>query len=216
MKRFVLVCVSATILAVSASAVAATCAETKFDEMSAYMLLGWGAWNGTDRDWDGIPDEFAGALACTAMCEDPAIQAVYDANLAAAHTLVDGDSDWWFNYYGWALDDASAPQIAAYAMWDTDANMILWFWWYAGDMGVFELVPSLADDGDYDGDGQTNLEEYEAVAALGGGPEMYAAAASTNGPFWPGNPELPVAGFVGLALLAASCIAGGALSLRKK
>jgi hypothetical protein len=180
MKRLALVCVALVAIMAVATSANAQCASTKYTQMSADMLLGWGAWNGTDRDWNGIPDEFDGALACVAMCEDPAIQAIYDANLATAHALVDGDSDWWMTNYFWTMYDEADLQMAAYAMWDTNQDMILWYWWYGGSMSGFTLVPGLADGGDYDGDGISNLNEYRSFVVRGGtDPLAYAALAST-------------------------------------
>jgi len=48
-------------------------------------------------------------------------------------------------------------------------------------------------DGDLDGDGDTNLEEYLAVTDRGGDMTAFVSAATTVGPFWPGNPDLPIA-----------------------
>ena len=56
-------------------------------------------------------------------------------------------------------------------------------------------------EGDCDGDGFSNLEEYEYVVAYGGDMEAFVIAASENSPFWNGNPAVPVAGIIGLLLL---------------
>ncbi len=70
--------------------------------------------------------------------------------------------------------------------------------------------------GDLDGDGRTNLTEYNQVVAVGGGIDTFVIAATDPDNFWPGNPELPVAGILGLGLLAGSLLAGAALAIRKK
>jgi hypothetical protein len=56
-------------------------------------------------------------------------------------------------------------------------------------------------EGDCDGDGTSNIEEYEYVVACGGDIESFVIAASENSPFWEENPALPVAGLIGLLLL---------------
>jgi len=66
-------------------------------------------------------------------------------------------------------------------------------------------------DGDLDGDGYTNLEEYQFVSAAGGSREQFVYAAS--GGF--AGPGVPVAGLLGLGLLAAVSGAAGFLTLRK-
>jgi PKD repeat protein len=71
-------------------------------------------------------------------------------------------------------------------------------------------------DGDLDGDLLTNKDEYDQVVAVGGGIDTFVDAATDPGNFWPGNPDLPVAGILGLGLLAGSLLAGAALSFRKK
>jgi len=58
-------------------------------------------------------------------------------------------------------------------------------------------------EGDCDGDGVSNIEEYEYVVACGGDIESFVTAASENSPFWEENPALPVAGIIGLLLLCA-------------
>ena len=61
--------------------------------------------------------------------------------------------------------------------------------------------------GDLDGDGDTNLEEYLAVTDRGGDMSAFVSAATTAGPFWPGNPDLPLAWWpLALALPATGCI----------
>ena len=56
-------------------------------------------------------------------------------------------------------------------------------------------------EGDCDGDGTSNIEEYEYVVACGGDIDAFVTAASENSPFWEENPALPVAGIIGLLLL---------------
>ena len=74
-----------------------------------------------------------------------------------------------------------------------------------------------SDVGDLDGDGDSNLEEYdEVVVTHGTNLEGYIRAALYNSPFWAGNPNLPAAGMVALGLLACACALGGASIIRRK
>jgi len=70
---------------------------------------------------------------------------------------------------------------------------------------------------DYNGNGDTNLEVYQNVVVQHGGgrPEFVAAASGAN-PFYTGAPGLPVAGLLGLSLMAGACGLVGAFSIRKK
>jgi hypothetical protein len=55
-------------------------------------------------------------------------------------------------------------------------------------------------DGDCDGDGASNLDEYVYVVAAGGDIEDFMMEAGEDNPLWPGNPALPAAGAASLAL----------------
>jgi hypothetical protein len=68
----------------------------------------------------------------------------------------------------------------------------------------------LSAEGDYDNDGYTDLQEYQFIAAQGGSPEQYAYAASGG----IAGLGVPVAGLMGLGLLAGACAVSGALSVR--
>jgi hypothetical protein len=72
-----------------------------------------------------------------------------------------------------------------------------------------------AADGDYDGDGKTNLEEYETVQDAGGDIDKFVVAASDPNNLYLGNPELPAFGFAGLALLALLPVVRGVRTLRR-
>jgi hypothetical protein len=75
-------------------------------------------------------------------------------------------------------------------------------------------------DGDFDGDGISNADEYAAVSAVYTDPdviaEVAALAITDSHNLWPGNPEMPVGGMVGLGLLASALVLGGRLAIRKK
>lgn len=77
---------------------------------------------------------------------------------------------------------------------------------------------------DYNGNGDTNAQVYQSLLtagvvtlgpAYGGRPEFVAAASGAD-PFYPGATGLPVAGLLGLSLLAGACGVVGAFSIRKK
>lgn len=94
-------------------------------------------------------------------------------------------------------------------------------------LGAIGLAPyttsageSLAPGSDYNGDGYTNAEEAEAVAASDNPDPIHLAQLATNfiGPFWPVNPVLPVAGGAALGLLASALlgIAGCRVARRER
>ena len=76
-------------------------------------------------------------------------------------------------------------------------------------------MPYLSAFGDADGDTKTNIEEWDEVMAAGGGIDTWLDAATDPDNFWAGNPDMPVAGILGLALLAGSMLAGAALAICK-
>ncbi|MCX5772407.1 MAG: PKD domain-containing protein [Candidatus Hydrogenedentes bacterium] len=82
--------------------------------------------------------------------------------------------------------------------------------------GDAKTGPLFAGYGDLDGDGLSNEAEWNAVVAAGGGLDAFLIAATDPDNFWPGNPLLPVAGVVGVGLLAGVLIASAGYVLRKK
>jgi internalin A len=64
-------------------------------------------------------------------------------------------------------------------------------------------------EGDCDGDGVSNVEEYEDVVASGGDIDDFAMQAAENDPFWEGNPDVPAVTAIGLVLLALGIGLGG-------
>ena len=72
--------------------------------------------------------------------------------------------------------------------------------------------------GDYNGDHVSNKTIYDAVSptpSLANRPTFVHFATSQD-PYWPGNPGLPVGGLLGLAALSGACALAGAFSIRKK
>jgi len=230
MRLAAIVCIGMLAMLAVSTAASADCTETKYNEMFAQMETPWatfteGITDGPDHNADGIPDPYQLALLAAAMCANPTVQATYDANLVIATQLQADDP------LGWGVGPDLAPQIAAEAMYDNaDWQIIAWYfgfawadayhdpvWWFflpdvfLADYPLVNL-PNLRADGDFDGDGSSNLAEYNFVAARGGSPLDFAAAA-TNAFAGPG---VPVVGLVGLGLLAGACTLGGALSIRRK
>lgn len=56
-------------------------------------------------------------------------------------------------------------------------------------------------EGDLDHDGFTNVDEYQQVAAFGGGPDMFASLAFDQYNIWAGNPSVPTLGQVASIVL---------------
>lgn len=70
---------------------------------------------------------------------------------------------------------------------------------------------------DYNGNGDTNAEVYQSVVVAGGGSRAdFVAAATGANPYYNGNPALPVAGLLGLSVLAGAFGLAGAMVIRKK
>jgi hypothetical protein len=110
-----------------------------------------------------------------------------------------------------SIDNVVVPQIQALHLPD----MVL-YGEAKSHIGNKASSEPFAADGDYNGDGITNKQAYDLVIAAGGDRAAFVQAAGGNDPFWNGNPSLPVAGPIGLLLLAGACAAMGTLSARKK
>jgi hypothetical protein len=88
---------------------------------------------------------------------------------------------------------------------------------HLADYNIFGAAKTTGEpfsaDGDIDGDGISNGDEYDQVVAVGGNAEVAAQAIMDPLNLWPGNPALPVVGAAGLALLAGALAFAG---LRRK
>lgn len=169
-----------------------------------YGLGGPGDPLAQDADENGIPDHFDFAFLARAMCADPAVDAHYHAALAYQQAIwVVGGVD--YSYGGIngiaALDTMSsgaAPLIA---------------WTSGSGYGPYtDGGEPLAGEGDFDGDGYSNLDEYESVAAANGDPAAYAEAAVNPGlagnvPIAP--PGAPAGAAALWAIMAAALTAAG-------
>ena len=150
---------------------------------------------------DGIPDLWELRLLGDAYCNDhhwlhELVASVYEANLAMLLS---------------EMPEAASPHWAAAAM-GLSAEM------RAAICAIYGLDPNhyqvcrvgktteepFSAEGDCDGDRISNLDEYEYVVSAGGDIEAFMMEAGENNPFWNGNPAVPAAGLIGLALLAIS------------
>jgi hypothetical protein len=83
--------------------------------------------------------------------------------------------------------------------------------------GTGEKAPNepFSAQGDFDGDGISNVAEYDEVMDAGGDLSVFLEAATDTSPFWPGNPGLPVAGVAALALLTGTLAFGSTALFRR-
>jgi len=154
------------------------------------------------------------------------VTAAYNANLALWNSdpdVIGADLGWlgmgicalcttsqsWIDYWTgpdgilWGMDGVVSP--------DPAVGPPLAFAPYTGVVKSDD--EPLSAVGDIDDDGMTNLEEYTGVRSVQGGRHDYfLVVADGKGIRY----ELPVAGIVGLALLACIGTIGGAMMARKK
>ncbi len=159
---------------------------------------------------DGVPDLWQLGLLADAYCDEHhrlhgAVVDGFQANLDA---LIADDPDASLNYWTTGMLCLSAESLNAIcALRGLDPSRYVPCQEYAK-----AADEPFSATGDCDGDGESNLEEYEYVRLHGGGAEDYVLAASANSPFWSGNPALPVANSVGLTVTVAGILS---LALRR-
>lgn len=200
------------------------------DSAAAPLLapLGWSQWSDFDMEGmgsgaagDGIPDAWQMALIERVYCEtDTPWHAALEQTLDANAALFAQDIEALATAY-----PALSPLLDCRALWPAlmttspamqtalNAIVLALTGQAAGlaNMGSYLVFGSeakttpapLSAAGDLDGDGFTNLEEYEHVVAAGGDAETFADAATDPYNFWAGNPAVRVHGLAGLMLLAA-------------
>ena len=181
-------------------------------------------WIEWDLDGDLLPDAAQIALLGYVACEtshplNESVCAALDDNAELWETDFAADADLLANaefFAGMAglsvemqeeLGDILDADLSGYAIYGMSSK----------------AEPPFSGGGDFDGDGLTNLEEWDAVvlylgegASLDALTDMFIDAATDRYNFGPYNPDLPVAGIVGLGLLVGSMLAGAALAFRKK
>ncbi len=174
-----------------------------------------------DADGGGIPDRFEIALYMMAASVDGdggPLATLWTQNAQAMMNRWAGGAPWY--------NDPKAPALGAFcALSQAHIDAVVAGW--NGDVANMGMVPytsagkngnePFSPDGDFDNDGFTNYQEYLLVAEIDGTPEYYAQIAGyTNTQFWPENPGVPVAGTLGLSLLAAAFGLGGIVLSGKK
>lgn len=195
--------------------------------VNAALVLALGgadAWIEWDLDGDSLPDAAQIALLAYVACTSwhPLSLPVYsalDANDVLwreqfeGNTVLLDNAEFFTGMVGLSVDMQDAlgtilvADLSGYAIYGLPSK----------------VEAPFSAGGDFDGDDLTNLEEWDAVVAyLGSGAssealtDMFIDAATDPGNFGPYNPDLPVAGIVGLGLLVGSMLAGAALAFRKK
>jgi Leucine-rich repeat (LRR) protein len=163
---------------------------------------------------DGMPDLWQLRLFADAYCNDrhrlhEIVLSVYEANLATLLT---------------EKPEAALSWVWAAATMGLSTNM------RAAICEIYALEPDhyqvyrepgkgadepFSAEGDCDGDGVSNVEEYEYVVASGGDIDDFAMQAAENSPFWSGNPDVPALNAIGLVLLALGIGLGGAWLLTR-
>lgn len=98
----------------------------------------------------------------------------------------------------------------------TTVPAIAWPSWVAAKNPAKAADEPLHGAGDYNQDDLTNAQVAAIVAAHGGDANDFIVAATGDfGPFWPGNPDLPV-GVAVLGGLVGAFAVGGAVSIRRR
>lgn len=177
---------------------------------------------------DAIPDYYQMALVEYVLCHSgnrwhDCIMSQFEANRNAFR-----DDVQWLAQNGWpglaALNqcaDFFAAMLGASAGMKSGMNAVVLEMTggssglpHAADYHVFgincgenALNQIFAAEGDLDGDGLSNFQEYEMVTSAGGGVSAFVVAATDPYNFWPGNPVLPGPGPAGLAILTIVLVA---------
>jgi len=168
-----------------------------------------------DLDGDTLPDAASMALVSYVACKpthglSASVVADLEANTAAWETIFTSGALYDNSVFFAALAGVSAEMRTALGGY------------FGQDLSGLDLYGSakagerFSATGDLDNDGLDNVTEYDQVMAAGGDLETFVMAATDPNNFWPGNPDLPIAGIVGLGLLAGSILTGAAFALRKK
>lgn len=192
-----------------------------FYQVLALLALQPYTWDSTDVDGTGIVDRFEVALAKYVINNGGLLhqeaQCPYSNNFAAAN--VEANVGLVQVQTGVDVKELFAVLMSI----SSEMQTVLGTIGLTGTYSVVEsnhkhLVEPLAPSGDPDGDGLTNLEEYENVVAAGGNEISYIGAALN--PLLDGtnaiNPNLPVASGAGVAILLGVFGSAGALLLNRR
>jgi len=177
-------------------------------DYGAWDIEGWPA----EPYGDGMADLWQLRLFADAYCNDyhrlhAVVVSVYEANLATLLTEKPGAAfRWTAAAIGLSTDMRAA--ICAILGLHRDHYQV----YREPGKGIDEPFSA---SGDCDGDGMSNAEEYEYVVSMGGDIDAFAMQAAENSPFWNGNPAVPAAGLIALAVLAISVGVGGARGMAR-
>lgn len=197
-----------------------TAQGTAFYQVIALLTLQPYTWESSDLDGGGIIDRFEVALARHAATHNgfhvDDIKCAYGHNLAAAALetnigLVQVQS-------GVDVKEVFATLMAISEDLQTILSTIGLTGHYSVAGGHHKHATPLSPEGDLDGDGWTNLQEYNNVIASGGDEQDYIEAAmnpNDNGSNVL-SPGLPVAGGTGLLLLIGAFGAAGVLRVKRR
>lgn len=198
-----------------------------------------GVWGGGfdlgtgDLNGDGIADKYQLGMVCAGLANSihgAGVDAAAVANITAieASTLVDQGGEWWWGApvpLGLLATISSDWIDAIEAKYPALDGLLAP---YTFDNEAKAAVEILAAEGDFDGDGVSNLQEFlgtlneDSPLTAGSLDDLILATMElttvTEGawPWLDSNPALPVGGGLGLGLLAAAAALGGALTLRRK
>lgn len=129
-----------------------------------------------DGDGNGIYDAYDFALLAQAMCVDERVRSHFEAALAF-HAVIwrVGDVDYSFGaIIGIAAMDVLSDGARAVVEWTSNRR-------YGPYRVESAAVPeALSAEGDFDGDGMTNLDEFRRTLEAGGGPAVYGKAAASG------------------------------------
>ena len=217
--------------------------ETLGDLVAGLGMAAWADWDleyieeviATTREvpGDGVNDETQMALVENIICNEAhhlhdSVLTDFTGNKALfdADVVTLGNIDPAFGALAVAGNLFAAMIGTSQAMADTIDNLILELTEgasglpSAGSYAMFGAAKTVDEpfsgEGDMDGDGLTNAEEYAAVIAAGGDNGLAMLAIMDPNNLWHGNPALPIGCLAGAALLSSMIALGGAFAIRKK
>ncbi|MFA6242023.1 MAG: hypothetical protein WC655_13905 [Candidatus Hydrogenedentales bacterium] len=150
-----------------------------------------------DIDGNGIYDSYEFAFLAKAMCLDPAIDARFQANLAFHNAI-------WGGYanveMGAAAMDTISTSGSTFVSWGISGSANGPY-----DSGSGE---PMAAGSDFDGDGVSNLQEFQEIREISSDPALFVRAVTD--PSWLGAAGLPLMGWPGfIVLLGLTAWVGG-------
>jgi len=166
-----------------------------------------------DANSNGMIDSWELAIVGAVLCDSGhSLYASVDAAFQAHVTQLEGETDPVVQTYGEAIHD----YMAAHMLCSTAAcDFWVDYLGLTGTYAPFTVGPDqpLSPEGDLDGDGTTNQEEYDNIRDAGyfGGRAAFYAAVADSGD--DGTIALPATGRMGIAFLASACVIVGAFAI---